>query len=171
MSEYRPNLIQNIFQQYADEINNFVRGRWPREQDVADIVQEAFLRLSQYPHLDTIQNHRAFLYRTATNVVIDRHRRRETRERFIVEDTDFETLPGTDATPEQLCESRESLAIFTRILEELPELHRHTFILFRIEACSHAEIAQRLGISVRCSERYVKQTMQQIAKKLADLKP
>ncbi|PPD21621.1 MAG: RNA polymerase subunit sigma-24, partial [Methylobacter sp.] len=30
----------------------FLKKRWPKEEDVADIVQESFLRLSNYPQSD-----------------------------------------------------------------------------------------------------------------------
>jgi len=39
-------------------------------------------------------------------------------------------------------------------------------VLYRLEGCSHAEIANRLGISVRCSERYVMLAVQHISAKL-----
>ncbi|MGZ8172075.1 MULTISPECIES: sigma factor-like helix-turn-helix DNA-binding protein [Methylobacter] len=41
------------------------------------------------------------------------------------------------------------------------------FVLYRIEGCSHAEIAVRLGISVSSSERYVKYAMHHIGVRLS----
>lgn len=169
MAEAHLGFLHSLFHQHAHEINAFIRGRWPKEQDVADIVQESFLRLSQYPNPETIQNPRAFLFQTAANVVVDRHRRRETRRRYLVPDTDINDVADMQASPERACEAQQELALFTQWLAELPELQQHALILFRIEGYSHAEIAQRLGISVRCSERYVKLAMQHISKRLDTL--
>ena len=50
MSESKHRFLHELFQKHAHEVRAFLSRRWPREQDIADIVQEAFLRLSQYPN-------------------------------------------------------------------------------------------------------------------------
>lgn len=167
MSKESPGFLHTLFLQHAHEMGAFVRGRWPREPDVNDIVQEAFLRLSQYPEPQTIQNPRAFLFQTAANLTVDRHRRRETRERFDEPDADIEQVADQRLSPEHYWQTHQQLEKFSAWLDELPELRRHAFILYRVEGCSHAEIAKRLGISVRCSERYVMLAMQHISSKLS----
>ncbi|MCF7967303.1 hypothetical protein V3O24_05525 [Methylobacter sp. Wu8] len=62
MSESKPSFLHDLFLKHAHEVNAFIRGRWPREQDVDDIMQESFLRLSQVPNPETIINPRAFLF-------------------------------------------------------------------------------------------------------------
>ncbi len=159
--------LHTLFQRHAHEVSSFVRGRWPREPDVADIVQESFLRLSQYPQPETIQNPRAFLFQTAANLTVDRHRRRETRERFDEAGAEIELVADASQCPERYWQVQQQLDKFSAWLDELPELRRHAFVLYRVEGCSHAEIAARLGISVRCSERYVMLAMQHISAKLS----
>ncbi|MBD9359787.1 RNA polymerase sigma factor [Methylomonas fluvii] len=159
--------LHTLFLQHAHEIGSFLRGRWPREPDVSDIVQETFLRLSQYSEPQTIQNPRAFLFQTAANLTVDRHRRRETRARFDEADADIEHVADQRLSPEHYWQTHQQLEKFSSWLDELPELRRHAFVLYRIEGCSHAEIARRLGISVRCSERYVMLAMQHISAKLS----
>lgn len=166
MSRLYPSFLHDLFRQHAHEVSAFVRGRWPREPDVNDIVQETFLRLSQYPEPQTIQNPRAFLFQTAANLTVDRHRRRETRERFDAPDADIEHVADQGLSPEHYWQTHQQLEKFAAWLDELPEIRRHAFVLYRIEGCSHAEIAKRLGISVRCSERYVMLAMQHISARL-----
>jgi len=166
MSEPKHSFLHNLFLKHAHEVSVFIRGRWPREQDVDDIMQESFLRLSQVPNPETILNPRAFLFTTASNIAVDRHRRQRTRERYIEPDVDFENLANDHLSPDRHSEAHQALERFTEWLDELPELHRHAFVLYRIESCSHAEIAVRLGISVSTSERYVKHAMQHISVRL-----
>jgi RNA polymerase sigma-70 factor (ECF subfamily) len=167
MSKDSPGFLHALFLQHAHEIGAFVRGRWPREPDVTDIVQETFLRLSQYHEPQTIQNPRAFLFQTAANLTVDRHRRRETRERFDEPGAEIEHVADRRLSPEHYWQTHQQLEQFAAWLDELPEIRRHAFVLYRIEGCSHAEIAKRLGISVRCSERYVMLAMQHIGAKLS----
>lgn len=167
MSKETPGFLHTLFMQHAHEVSAFVRGRWPKEQDVNDIVQDAFLRLSQYPEPESIQNPRAFLFQTASNLTVDRHRRREIREYYDEPDIEIEHVIDNGVSPEHYWQTQQQLEQFALWLEELPEIRRHAFVLYRIEGCSHAEIAVRLGISVRCSERYVMLAMQHISAKLS----
>ena len=167
MSEAKNFFLNELFHQHAGEISSFILGRWPREQDVADIVQDPFLCLAQYPNLEEIRNPRAFLFKTASNMVVDRQRRRNTRERYNKPEADVETVADRQLSPDRYWEAHEALAHFAQWLDELPELQRHAFVLFRIEGCSHAEIALRLGISISSSERYVRVAMQHISKRLS----
>jgi RNA polymerase sigma factor (sigma-70 family) len=166
MTEPNHSFLHDLFLKHAHEVSAFIRGRWPREPDVDDIMQESFLRLSQVPNPETILNPRAFLFTTASNVAVDRHRRRKTRERYIESDANFENMASDHLSPDRHSEAQQALERFTGWLDELPELHRHAFVLFRIEGCPHAEIAVRLGISVSTSERYVKQAMHHIGLRL-----
>jgi len=167
MSTPKHSFLHDLFLKHAYEVNAFIRGRWPREQDVDDIMQESFLRLSQVANHETILNPRAFLFTTASNIAVDRHRRRKTRERYIEPEADLENLANDHLSPDRHSEAHQTLERFTEWLDELPELHRHAFVLFRIEGCAHAEIAVRLGISVSTSERYVKHAMQHIGVRLS----
>lgn len=164
------SLLHMLFLKHAHEVKSFIRARWPREQDADDIMQESFLRLSQYPHPELILNPRAFLFKTASNIAVDRHRRRKNQERYIEPDADIEDLANDCSSPDRHSEAHEALDLFSLWLDELPELQRHAFVLFRIEGFSHAEISLRLGISVSSSERYVKQVMQHISFRLSAAK-
>lgn len=157
-----------MFLQHADAVGVFVRSRWPHEEAAADIVQEAFLRLLQYPDPGAIREPRAFLFQTAANVAVDYFRRNNTRDRFAAYDADVEKVEDRITAPDRLYENAEALQLFEGWLEELPELQRHAFVLCRIEGYSHKEIAGKLDISLRCSERYVQQAMKHFASRLSE---
>jgi len=171
MPEARESFLHQLFLKHAHEISAFLSGRWPKQQDVADIVQESFLRLSQYPNPEAIRNPRAFLFQTAANLAVDHHRRIKIRDRYSEPDAELESLQDDRLSPYHYLEAREALERFSEWLDELPELQRHAFVLYRIEGCLHAEIAKRLGISASTSERYVRSAMQHISKRLSGLQP
>lgn len=169
MSKLTGDFLQEIFVRYAHELNGFVRSHWPKEQDVADIIQESFLRLSQTPNPEQIINTRAFLFQTAANMVVDLHRRRQVREKFLETFVDSDALDLPQQSPETYWENHETLEQLRLWLHEMPELQRHAFVLYRIEGYTYAEIAQHLGISVRCSERYVKLVTEHISTRLDNI--
>jgi RNA polymerase sigma factor (sigma-70 family) len=168
MAGHNDHAIHALFLAFAGELSAYVRRRWPNEPFTGDIVQEAFLRLLEYPQPETIKEPRAFLLRTAKNVAVDYYRRGKTRDRHIDYDTELDSLGDASPQPDRNCENTEELELFSAWLEELPELQRHAFVLSRIEGISHKEIAHRLGISVSTSERYVQITLQLVAKRFGE---
>ncbi|MEN9757231.1 MAG: hypothetical protein RL755_1418 [Pseudomonadota bacterium] len=160
--------FNQLFVQHAHEVKTFISTRWSKEQDVSDIVQETFLRFWQYPNPEKIKNPRAFLLQTASNLAIDRYRHNKIRHTHIDFDAELDGIIDHLPSPDKYVEVFESLELFNQWLEELPILRRHAFVLYRIEGLSHAEISKRLGISTRCSERYVGLAMQHISKKISE---
>lgn len=168
MPQFSQDLIQNLFVEHSREISVFIRKRCSEEQDIADIMQESFVRLTQYPHAETIHNPRGFLFQTVANMVVDWHRRSKVRADYAEPEADIEALKDSQPCPESYWETRETLEQFSQWLEELPELHRHAFVLYRVEGCTHAKIGRRLKISESTSERYVKSAMNHISKRFSD---
>ncbi|WP_333879091.1 RNA polymerase sigma factor [Methylobacter sp.] len=99
MSEPKPSFLHALFLKHAHEVSDFISVRWPMEQDVADIVQESFLRLSsQYPNIETIHNPRTLLFKTASNTAEDRRHHRKTQAHYtgdIETATDYKTASDT----------------------------------------------------------------------------
>lgn len=169
MSDFKCRFLHETFLLHARELSAFIRGRWPGEPDVSDIVQESFLRLSQYPEPQAIRNPRAFLFQTAANLAVDHYRRRAARDRYSDSETELESLADSAPCPAQHWENQATLDRFSEVLEQLPQIRRHAFVLFRLEGLSHGEIATRLGISVRSSERHVMKAMQYISRHLGEV--
>ncbi len=152
-------LLDKLFRRHNKELLIFATQRAGNAGE--DLVQEAYLRLLQHPDPASIENVRAFLFRTTSNLTIDLHRRQILEARVFPElpaDDDLDEV-GKVATPtsgpERQISHQQELDLLRTMLDELPEVTRHTFILNRIEGLPHTEIARRLGISVRSSERHL----------------
>jgi RNA polymerase sigma-70 factor (ECF subfamily) len=153
-------LLDKLFRRHNKELLVFATQRAGSAGE--DLVQEAYLRLLQHPNPDQIENVRAFLFRTTSNLSIDLHRRQMLEARYLPEmtadgDIDIETSKVAVPTsePELQISHQQELDLLRAMLDELPEVTRYTFILNRIEGLSHAEISKRMGISVRSSERHL----------------
>jgi RNA polymerase sigma-70 factor (ECF subfamily) len=119
-----------------------------------DLFQETFLRaLPAFDRLRTASNHRAWIYRIATNEALMRLRKARRKREVFLEDT-----PGGDQFGEEIrdfarsalddvqdAEIREALS---RTLAELPEEYRVVFTMRDIDGLSNAEVAEVLEISV-----------------------
>jgi RNA polymerase sigma-70 factor (ECF subfamily) len=114
--------------------------------DADDAAQRVFLVAAG--RLDQIEpgSERAFLYRTAAQVAANARRavgrRRETSGLEEGEE------PGTLPAPDDLLDQRRARDLLDRVLGELSEDLRATFVLFEIEGLRAPEIAQAIGVPV-----------------------
>jgi len=165
----RKRFFDFLFRTHGKELLAFA---WQHSgcQNAEDLVQEAYLRLLQHPSPEQIENPRAFLYKTTLNLSIDYHRRQTTRERFHCLESklqeEIESIIDHKTSPEDNLANCQELEQFNQLLMSLPELTRYAFILHRLEGLSHLEVAQRLGISIRNSERRVKEATHHILNSL-----
>jgi len=73
-------LLDRLFRNHHQEL---LRYAGQRAGDAAeDLVQLSFLRLLHPPNIDTIANHRAYLYKLTANAVIDHHRKAAVRAHY-----------------------------------------------------------------------------------------
>ncbi len=123
--------------------------------DAEDLVQEVFVRVARNPGV-TLEGHfEGYLFQTASNLLRDRFRRRQTRRadnHVPLEESGYE---GEVPSEERVYEGRETLRRFTDALAELPPTCRLVFFLQRYEGLSYAAIAARLSISVSAVEKHI----------------
>lgn len=140
--------LLHIFLEVRQELQRFFVRRVRCAETAADLVQEVYLKL---PHMQpspcTEPAVRAWLFRVAANLAID-HVRRETRHSRLLDRHFPEDAGSGDApAPDALALAREQLDQIQAALSGLPENCAEALYLSRIEGLSHAEIAERLGIS------------------------
>lgn len=125
----------------------------------ADLAQEAFLRLADSQLKYKLENPRAFLFRVATNLVIDHLRQEKTRTKFLSPETVLDDVPGISSSPETIVDDRQRLEILRQVVNELPPKCREVFILRKFEQLEQAEIAERLGISRNMVEKHLRKAL------------
>ena len=119
-------------------------GRGPPEPE--DVVQTVFAQFAALPQSKVIENPRAFLYRSAHNVVVDYHRRQSVAARYSAEIGADSSEPANELGPERVLSSRQRLAIIEAAIRQMEPRRRTVFVLNRIHELSFAEIERRTGI-------------------------
>jgi RNA polymerase sigma factor (sigma-70 family) len=143
--------VQHLFETYRDALLRHVRGLLGGRPDAEDIVQETCSRLLATADLDrTEARARSYMFRIATNLAIDRHRR--PREPSL-EDVGGGEPAALEPGPEAIVDAARALEMVTRTLLQLRPRSRQVFLLRSAEDLSYEAIAERLGISKRTVER------------------
>lgn len=153
---------------YRERLRRFVANHLNGPEDVADVVQEAYLRLVRYKHPEEIENVQAFLFTTASNLMRDRFRRAKTRMAGQHVPIDEVELLSDSAGPDREWGSKEIRRLMRDALSELDEHCRYAFLLHRFEQVPYAEIAKRMGTTVGVVRRYVSVALAHCALRLRD---
>jgi RNA polymerase sigma factor (sigma-70 family) len=152
-------LIGSLSDRFRPVLYRYFRRRKLPARDIEDVTQEVFVRLSRRRGLAGMENISGYLFETAASVAIDYQRRANVRLNRAHEPYDDQLHAVADLGTDLVLEGKEALRLLWSGLLELPERTRNCFILARLEHMRHAEIAQRLGISVSAVEKHVVKAM------------
>lgn len=150
--------ISLMLERFYRELLNFLTRQVNDRETAADLAQESYARVLAAQHQgQKVLDARAFLYRTAKNLVTDQHRRSEFRHHDSLDtvvESEEQHAPAW-LQPEEALASRQTMYAYAQVIEDLPPRCREAFVLHIIEGLPQAEIAQRMGISVSMVEKHV----------------
>jgi len=165
-------LLETYFEQ-REAMTRFFRARMGREAEVEDLLQELYLKVAELdPGHPDIQSPRAYLYRLASNLLVDRWR---AWQRSRVRDSAWRMMNSTpgvsedvdDApSPEAVVLDRDRLDQLLRVIATLPQRTRTIFRLHKFEGVSHADVAKRLDISRSSVEKHMMDALRALAEKM-----
>lgn len=152
-----------LLHHYRELLHFLLRSVKDRDT-AADLAQESYARvLSSEQQGGAIRDARALLYRTARNLLIDRHRQAQTQRQQPVEASDHD---GVDSLLEQIAapaafepeaalSSQQTVDALLATIDALPLRCRQAFILHKFDGLSHVEVARQMGISVKMVEKHI----------------
>jgi RNA polymerase sigma-70 factor (ECF subfamily) len=149
--------LAELYRRHLGELTRYIArtfGAGP--PDPEDVVQEAFAQFAALENPHAVENPRAFLYRSAHNLVVDHHRRHLVRNRFVREQApaaNEETSDDRDA--ERVLSARQRLSIVERAVRDMEPRRRTVFVLNRIHELTYAEISRRLRMPETTVKRLV----------------
>jgi len=147
--------INTLVREHYDELLTFFTRRLQSRDQASDVVQEAFLRISSIQSSRPIENPRAFLYKTATNITIDLYRKQQHSSYRLVELEEAKNCPSAVPDQERILAGKEVLVRLSQAIADLPPKCRRVFLLHKIRGKSHREIANILGISCAMVEKHM----------------
>ena len=154
--------VSELFREHNRVLVGYLRSRLGSLQEAKEVAQEAYVRVLQLHEPGTPGLLRAYLFKTAANLAIDRLRHRRVRQRSEDQPELFEELNTAhgelDDPAEQLL-AHEQADQLLRILQELPSKCQQVMNLHRFEGISQRDVSMRLGISERMVRRYVTYAM------------
>jgi RNA polymerase sigma-70 factor (TIGR02960 family) len=149
--------LETAFEQHRRELHVHCYRMLASYDDAEDAVQEAYLRAWRARDSFDGEYPRAWLYKIATNVCLDRGRAQQRRVRAGTEvswltpypDTVLDDVPAPDEGPDQAYVARETIELaFLAALQVLPPRQRATLLAREVLGLPAADTARLLETSV-----------------------
>lgn len=154
----RAEAVAQLFREHNRSLVSYLAMRLRSLQEAKEVAQEAYVRLLQLDQPGAESFLRAYLFKVATNLAVDRLRQRGRRQRY-EEDVPTDELETGLEEPSRRTLAREQLGALIAGLEELPEKCRSAFLMYRLDGLTQQEIATQLGVSERMVRTYVTQAL------------
>lgn len=128
-------------------VRGWLRRRLQSQEDIDDLIQDAYAKLSALESFDHIARPDTFFFQVVRNLLVDQIRRSRVVRIEAATDFDFPSVYTDEPTPERIAGARRELARVGQLIEGLPDRCRRVFTLRKVEGLSQREVAERLEVS------------------------
>jgi RNA polymerase sigma factor (sigma-70 family) len=149
----RAERIARLFSEHNESLVRFLAARLRSVHEAREVAQEAYVRLLSLDDAGAVSFLRAFLFKTAANLAVDRLRSRDRRRQAL--DAGLCDEQREAATPDREAANAQEVEIVRRLIGELPPKCRRAFLLNRIHGLEFAQIARQMELSERMVRHYV----------------
>jgi RNA polymerase sigma-70 factor (ECF subfamily) len=151
-----------------NDVKRWIRALGASTEDLDDLAQEVFIVVHRRLHDFDGKNVAAWLHRIAKHQVRDFNRLSWIRNVFKRSVPLSSRLVSKGPTPLMAFETREKQRVLERLLAELSEPMRDTFVLFEIEGYTSDEIATLHQVSANTARARILRTRTKVLVRLKD---
>ncbi len=141
MTEYYRNIL-------------FFIQRMVKDPELAkDLTQETYVKVLEKKDYDTIENKKAYIYRIAKNLVIDKIRKKQ-KYTEIIYNEETNCIPKEEEV-EAVLDKKDDQILLMQCINYLPKRNKEAFILNVIKGYTRKEVAQIMNISLNAVEKNI----------------
>lgn len=149
------------YDRYADAIFRHCFFRCFDRELARDMVQETFIKTWEYLAAGKeVKNIRAFLYRVATNLLIDHSRKKKELSLDELKEQGFDPVTKDAREPLDFME----VQVVLRALKKLPEIYRETVTMRYLQDLTPEEIGEILGLPANTVSVRIHRGIEQLRK-------
>ncbi|MDC1516393.1 RNA polymerase sigma factor [Cyclobacteriaceae bacterium] len=152
--------FKECFDNWFDELRNYITYRCGDSELATDIVQEAFLRVWKKKISYEGDKTRALLYKMVKELWISEYRKKQVEYKYQL---NLNQPLESNETENQL-DFNELKTKYENALKMMSEKRRAVFLMSRMEAMTYGDIATRLMISEKAVEKRMRFALQDLRK-------
>jgi RNA polymerase sigma-70 factor (ECF subfamily) len=155
--------FESVLERFGPEIFRFAMGLCRNRSDADDLYQETALKAYRaFGRLPDDANHRAWLYRIASNTFLSERRKNGRVGSLDGTEAGVEAIPEREQDDAARLDARDLLEETERLVSKLPKKQRLAIIGRKYHDLSYAEIGELLG----CSEAAARANVHEGLRKL-----
>jgi RNA polymerase sigma-70 factor (ECF subfamily) len=159
--------IAEHFLPFETDLRHILRRVCALASDVDDVIQETYCKVLEQGSMTHVREPRAFIVRTAKNIVLDRLRRDAVVRIESMASLDELDVADSAPSPERITVARAELNWVAGLIAQLPERCKAVFQARRVNGMSQAEAAESLGLTVGIVEQETHKGMDLISAMVA----
>lgn len=159
------SLLSSLQLHYA-ELLNYVRRRFRTPELAHDVVHDVCVRLLERPPPSEVRQPIAMLRRMVHDVSLDHWRAEQLRRQWLESCAELPESSSPWPGQERQLAAEQELALLVATIRAMPLRRRQVFVLHKIHQLPQAEVAQRMGISIKAVEKHLRLAMQTCRQRL-----
>lgn len=153
LSDSKQQLLGTLYSEHHGWLHGWLRKKLGCVFDAADLAQDTFVRVAIQNELESLREPRAYLTTVAHGLMVNQLRRRKLEQGYL---DAMNQVPASEVpSPEAQAILLETLCEIDTMLDGLPTKVRVAFLMVQLEGASHADIAQRLNVSLSSVRKYI----------------
>jgi len=164
-----PLMNNTEMDELATPLIRYLSKKTQNNEDANDLAQEAFLRMHTFQQTEQLENAKAFLFKTANNLLIDQVRRTKVHNKFLDKEMMVELSDEDKYSPsaERTACAEQELEQIYKAVELMPEKVRRAFLMHRGTDMTYPQIAKDMGVTTSMVEKYIVQALKFLREEIA----
>ncbi|MEI7523911.1 MAG: RNA polymerase sigma-70 factor [Mariniphaga sp.] len=159
--------FNELFARYGKRLFHFSKGYLHSSENSEEIVQEVFLKIwDNRGELSAQKSIEAYLFTIARNGILNTIRKSKSEQAYL---NYAKIHPGKNILLDEELDFSELEKAYHQVIDQLSPRRKEIFILSREQSFSNAEIAAKMGISVKTVENQMTSAISEIRKNLRSL--
>ncbi|NNC69436.1 MAG: sigma-70 family RNA polymerase sigma factor [Flavobacteriaceae bacterium] len=159
-------VFSSIYNEYADDLHNYLYYKYGDQFNPNDKVQEAFVKLWNNCKDVTLEKAKGYVFMVAKNMMLNEIK----HQKVVLRHQQTKPKDYTNENPEFILEKEEFHQKYKRALAKLTEEQRVAFLLNKVEGKKHKEIAEMLNITKKVVEYRIYTAFKIIKSEIKEIK-
>ncbi|QPG61857.1 RNA polymerase sigma factor [Pseudomonas sp. BIGb0427] len=162
----KPTLLATLVRHY-DELVDHVRRRFGERVFAREVVHDLCLQLLEKDEKQDVRTPVALLRKIAHDLAVSRYRSERRRQGWIIGVDALPEVASGAPSQERHLDAERTLALLTDAIASLPARCQAVFVMHKLHELPQAQVAERLGISLKTVEKHLRLGMNACRKHLA----
>lgn len=154
--------VKSLFLRHSDGMHRFVYRKLGDWDDAEEIVQDAFQNYLNIDSAESVENPKAFLYKTAHNLALNHLRKSGYRNAHLAS---LEAEEESTSLEREVISQRDVQSVQESI-NALPEITRRVFLANRIDGQTYPQISSEFELSISQVQKHMIKALNYLRKKL-----